>query len=71
MNDILSDVPFFNTDKVFITAKSKVTNCQFYVPVKKGASEAFILEQKNKLVDELEEIDAVFVYDNPMEPLLA
>lgn len=70
MNDILTNVPN-NRSRVFITAKSPITNCQFYVPIKEDASEAFIEHQKEKLKNKLEEIDAQYVYDNPMEPLLA
>jgi hypothetical protein len=62
MNDILMDVPF-NTSKTFITAVSPISNCQFYVPIKEGASDAFIEHQKQKLKDKLESIDSFHYKD--------
>lgn len=70
MNDILTNVPN-NRSRTFITAKSPHTNCQFYVPIKEGASEAFEQHQKQKLIDKLAAIDSQFIKDNPIEPLVA
>jgi hypothetical protein len=69
-NDILTNVPN-NRSRFFITAKSPVTNCQFFVPLKEGSSEAYAIHQKEKLIKKLEMIDAVYVCNNPMEPLVA
>ena len=70
MNDILTNVPN-NRSRLFITAKSPITNCQFYIPIKENASDAFIITQKQKLRDKLDAIDKQFLFDNPVEPLVA
>ncbi len=69
-NDILSNVPN-NRSRFFISAKSPITNCQFSVPLKEDASDAYAQHQKEKLIKKLEAIDARYVFDNPMEPLIA
>ncbi len=69
MNDILSNVPY-NTSKFFISAKAP-SGCQFFVPLKEDASDAYAIVQKEKLVKKLEAIDAFYDFNNPLEPLLA
>jgi hypothetical protein len=69
-NDILTNVPN-NRSRFFISAKSPITNCQFFVPLKEDATEAYAQYQKEKLIRKLEEMDANYVFKNPMEPLLA
>ena len=70
MNDILTNVPY-NTSKFFISAKSPISNCRFFVPLKEDATDAYAISQKEKLIEKLAEMDAFYVFDNPTEPLLA
>jgi hypothetical protein len=70
MNDILTNVPN-NRSQFFISATSPISNCRFYVPLKEGASDAYALAQKEKLIAKLTEMDEQWAIDNPIEPLLA